>query len=187
LKNADTARGALRAIFAENNSWANYTDDYEDSMSKYTLWLVGATSILLVAVGVLFHFRLKWFRSLFFVVLLFAGAAGSCVSVMRKMPLFDVSLSAELDAYGRRIWSRVATGTVASLVGCALFGWGVLPISLQGQTFSDVVTACTAQDASSCTITKALILLAIAILFGFSERTLTSLEQKVLGGDPGKS
>jgi len=68
-----------------------------------------------------------------------------------------------------------------------LFGWGVLPISLQGQTFSDVVTACTAQDASSCTITKALILLAIAILFGFSERTLTSLEQKVLGGDPGKS
>jgi len=186
LKNADTARGALRAIFAENNSWANYTDDYEDSMSKYTLWLVGATSILLVTAAVLLHFRLKWFPFLFLMVLLFAGAAGSCVSVMRKMPLFDVSLSAELDAYGRRIWSRVATGTVASVVGCALLGWGVLPISLQGQTFSDVMTACTAQDEASCTIIKTLIFLGVAILFGFSERTLTSLEQKVLGADSEK-
>ena len=187
LNNPDSARSALRAIFAENNSWANYTDDYEDSMSKYTLWLAFATSILLVAVSVLFHFRLKWFPFLFLVVLLFAGAAGSCVSVMRKMPLFDISLSAELDAYGRRIWSRVATGTVASLVGCALLGWGVLPVSLQGQTFPDVMTACTAQDASSCTITKTLIFLAVAILFGFSERTLPSLEKKVLGGDSEKS
>lgn len=183
LNNPDTARGALRAIFGENNSWANYTDDYEDSMSKYTLWLVVATSILLVAVSVLFHFRLKWFPFLFLIVLLFAGAAGSCVSVMRKMPLFDISLSAELDAYGRRIWSRVATGTVASLVGCALLGWGVLPISLQGQTFSDVMNSCSTQDSSSCTITKTLIFFAVAVLFGFSERTLTSLEQRVLGSD----
>jgi hypothetical protein len=186
LNNPDTARGALRAIYMENLSWANYTDDYEDSMGKYTLWLVGATSLLLIAVSVLFHFRLKWFPVLFLLTLLFSGAAGSCVSVMRKMPLFDVSLSSELDAYGRRIWNRVATGTVASLVGYALLGWGVLPISLQGQTFSDVMTACSAQDSSSCTVTKTLIVVAVGILFGFSERTLTSMEQKVLGSDSAK-
>jgi hypothetical protein len=187
LKNGDTARGALRSIFAENNSWSDYTDDYEDSMTKYTLWLVGATIALLISVGALFHYRLKCFPFLFLILLLSAGAVGSCVSVMRKMPLLDISLSAELQAYGRRIWSRVATGTVASLVGCALLGWGVLPISLQGQTFSDVMAACTAQDASSCTITKTLIFLAVAILLGFSERTLTSLEQKVFGADSEKT
>jgi hypothetical protein len=183
LSNPDTARSALRAIFEENNSWADYTDDYEESMSKYTLWLVIATGILLIAIGVLFHFRLKWFPFAFLIVLLSAGAAGSCVSVMLRMPIFDVSFSGELEAYGRRIRSRVATGTVASLVGCAMLGWGVLPISLQGQTFSDVMAACSSQDVGACTITKTLIFLAVAVLFGFSERTLTSLEQKVLGGE----
>jgi len=186
LNNPDTARGALRAIFTENNSWATYTDDYEDSMGKYTLWLVGATTLLLIAVSVLFHFRLKWFPVFLLLILLFSGAAGSCVSVMRKMPLFDVSLSGELDAYRRRIWSRIATGTVASLVGYALLGWGVLPISLQGQTFSDVMIACSAQDTASCTIIKTLIIVGVGVLFGFSERTLTSLEQKVLGGNSDK-
>ncbi len=187
LKDSDTARSALRAIFNENNSWANYTDDYEDEMAKYTRWLVVATVVLLIFVGVGFYFRLKLFPLIFLTTLLCTGAAGSCVSVISKMPLFDVGLSVELDAYGRRIWSRVATGTVASVVGCALLSWGVLPISIQDQTFSDVVNSCTAQDASSCTITKILIFLAVAILFGFSERTLTSLEQRVIGSEPDKA
>jgi hypothetical protein len=189
LMDADipSARGALRAIFDEKNSWGTYTDDYEDEMRKYTIWLVCATIGLLILAGVGMYFRLKASSTIFLAILLSAGAAGSCVSVMRKMPLLDVGLSAELDAYGRRIWSRVATGTVASLVGCALLSWGVLPIAIQGQTFSDVVSSCTAQNATLCTIPKTLIFLAVAILFGFSERTLTSVEQRVLGGESEKS
>jgi hypothetical protein len=129
-----SARGALRAIFDEKNSWDVYTDDYEETMREYTLRLVYVTIGLLIAAGIGTYFRLKASSVVFLAVILCAGAAGSCVSVMQKMPLFDVSLSSELDAYGRRIWSRVATGTVASLVGCALLSWGVLPIALQGQT-----------------------------------------------------
>jgi hypothetical protein len=183
LKAADTisARGALRAIFGEENSWATYTDDYEDVMRKHTIWLVIATAVLLTLATVGIHYRLKASSMIFVVVLVCAGAVGSCVSVITKMPLLDVSLSGELDAYGRRILSRVATGIVASLVGCALLSWGVLPLSIQGQTFSDVVSSCTAQDATSCTIPKILIFLAVAILFGFSERTLTSAEKSLLG------
>src|SRR6266478_4919492 len=184
-----SARGALRAILDEKNSWAVYTDEYEDTMKKYTLRLVYVMIGLLIVAGIGIYFRLKASSVVFLVVILCAGAAGSCVSVMQKMPLLDVSLSGELDAYGRRIWSRVATGTVASLVGCALLSWGILPIALQGQTFSDVVSSCSvAKDAvpctnaAPCTIPKLLILLAVAILFGFSERTLTSAEQRVLGG-----
>jgi len=189
LKDADTtsARGALRAIFDEKNSWSEYTDDYEDTMRGYTVWLVCVTVGLLIVTGVGICFRLKASSVILLAVILCAGAAGSCVSVMQKMPLFDVSLSSELEAYGRRIWSRVATGTVASLVGCALLSWGILPIALQGQTFSDVVSSCSvANGAEPCTVPKLLILLAVAILFGFSERTLISAEQRVLGGDPEK-
>jgi hypothetical protein len=142
-----------------------------------------ATIVLLVLAVVGFYFRLKAFPLIFLGILLCAGGAGSCVSVMLKLPLLDVSLSGELDAYGRRIWSRIGAGIVASLVGCALLGWGVLPISIQNQTYADVVTACTAHDPTACTSTKVLILLAVAILFGFSERTLASFERRVLGGE----
>lgn len=94
--------------------------------------------------------------------------------------MLDVALSScELDAYSRRILIRVATGTVASLVGCALFA--VLMVSIQNLGFADMATACTSQDAGQCTIVKQLVLLALPILLGFSERTLTSVERKVLG------
>jgi hypothetical protein len=58
---------------------------------------------------------------------------------------------------------------------------------MQGITFADVVKECTTQDASSCTITKILIIVAVAILLGFSERTLASVEQRVLGSESEKA
>jgi hypothetical protein len=181
MKDTDipTARSALKMIFMEKNSWSSYTNGYEDSMKGYTNRLSIATAVLLVGAVVGLRFRLIAPPLVFFGILVFGGAAGSCVSVMLRLPLLDVSLSGELDAYGRRILSRVATGTVASLVGCALFA--VLAVSVQGLAFSSVVSACTAHDTGSCTVVDQLTLLALPILFGFSERTLTSVERRVLG------
>jgi hypothetical protein len=113
--------------------------------------------------------------------LLCAGATGSCVSVMAKMPLLDLKLSPELDAYERRILSRLGVGVIASLIGCALLGWGLFPISFQGQTFADILNVCTASPPTSCTDIKTLILLCVPMLFSFSERALTSFEQQVFG------
>jgi hypothetical protein len=166
-------------ILIEENSWSSYTNEYEDTMRGYTNRLSGATAVLLVLAIVGLRYRLFALPVIFLGILLCCGAAGSCVSVMLKLPLLDVSLSGELDAYGRRILSRVATGTVASLVGCSLFA--VLMLSVQNMAFADVVTTCTSQDIGSCTIVKQLTLLALPILLGFSERTLTSVERKVLG------
>jgi hypothetical protein len=177
--NIQAARSALKMILMEENSWSDYTNGYEDTMKGYTYWLSGATAVLLVLSIVGLRYRLFALPLIFLGVLLCCGAAGSCVSVMLKLPLFDVSLSGELDAYGRRILSRVATGTVASLVGCSLFA--VLMVSVQNLAFADVVTTCTSQDIGSCTIVKQLTLLALPILLGFSERTLTSVERRVLG------
>jgi hypothetical protein len=71
---------------------------------------------------------------------------------MAKMPMLDVSLSGELEAYGRRILSRIGVGVIGSLIGCALLAWGLFPISIQNQTFADVLNACTAFPMTSCIV-----------------------------------
>lgn len=172
-----SARGALRALYDEYDSWASYTGDYEVDMQRFTRWLFAAAIALPLLAILAFH----WSPT-FLVGLVAAGAAGSCASVMARMPLLDVSLSGELAAYGRRILSRVGVGIVASLIGCALLGWGLFPISIQNQTFADVLNACwSACGAPPCATLKLLILLGVPMLFGFSERALTSFEQKIFG------
>lgn len=177
----DSARSALRAIFDETDSWSEYTNEYEDTMKSYTQWLAVATIVLTLLAILALHWQ-----SMFLDGLLFAGAAGSCASIMAKMPVLDVSLSGELDAYGRRILNRIGVGFIASLIGCALLSWGLIPISIQNQTFADVLNGCTISSAASCTGVKSLILLGIPMLFGFSERALTSFEKRFFGSSKGK-
>lgn len=181
----EAARSALRAIFEEYDSWESYTGDYEETMQRFTVWLFVATIILPLLAVLAFHWPLTFLGGLFL-----AGASGSCVSVMSKMPVLEVSLSGELESYGRRISSRIGAGVVASLIGCALLGWGLISISIQGQTFASVLNDCSASPCStcppaSCTGLKTLILLGVPMLFGFSERALTSIEQRVFGNSKG--
>jgi len=181
---AETARSALRALFYEQDSWADYTDEYEDQMKVYARCL-SATAIILPFLAVIaFHCAFR-FSPLLVLGLLLAGAAGSCVSVLAKMPAMDVALSAELDAYERRIFSRIAVGVGASLIGCAMLGWGLFPISIQNQTFADSLSACLAARPTSAAGIKTLILLGVPMLLGFSERALTSFEQRVFGNTKG--
>jgi hypothetical protein len=175
--NPEAARSALYVLYQEKDSWADYTDDYEDTMRKNTYWLFVVTIILLPLAVLAFHFAFRFSPFLLF-GLLFAGAAGSCVSVMAKMPALDVSPSAELDSYRRRIFNRIGIGVVASLIGSAFFAW--LPISIQNQTFADALNACCA-TSPACTGIKGLLVFGVPMLFGFSERTLTSVEQRVFG------
>ena len=179
------ARSALYALFAERVAWEDYIDEYEKRMRRYTGWLLGAIIVLTIAAVFALHYAF-WFSPLLLFGLLFAGAAGSCVSVMSKMPALDVSLAGELDAYGRRISSRVGTGLVASLIGCASLAW--IPLSIQNQTFADAINACTTAPCTTptavCTGLKLVILLGVPMLLGFSERTLISFEQRVFGNSP---
>jgi hypothetical protein len=73
--------------------------------------------------------------------------------------------------------SRVGIGIVATLIGCAFLGWGLLPISIENQTFMEAVNACATSPAISCTGIKILMLLGVPMLLGFNERTLTSFER----------
>jgi hypothetical protein len=182
LKNEDpeAARSALRAIFEERDSWSDYTSDYEDEMKRFTKWLFWLTIGLLVLAILALRFPLTLTLGL-----LLAGAAGSCVSVMAKMPVLEVSLSGELDSYERRILNRIGVGIIASLIGSGLLAWGLISISIQGQTFASILDSCSIPCATSlptsCTALRTLILLAVPALFGFSERALTWFEQRVFG------
>lgn len=136
--NPAAARSALRLLFEGRDSWADYADDYEDTMRPWALWLFIASISLPLLAALAFHFTF-WFSPLMILGLLFAGAAGSCVSVISKMSALDVSLSGELDAYGRRVLSRIGVGVIASLIGSASLAW--LPVSVQNQTFADALNA----------------------------------------------
>jgi hypothetical protein len=103
------------------------------------------------------------------------------VSVLTKMPLLEVGLSGELESYKRRILCRIGAGVLGSLIGCGLLGWGFISIAIHGQTFAEVLGACSTSLFTSCSPINTLILLAVFSLFGFSERALTSFEQKVFG------
>jgi hypothetical protein len=172
------ARGALHALFAERDAWGDYTDEYGERMQRYSKRLFWATIILLLMAIIALHYA-GFFSPLLSFGLLFAGASGSSVSVMVKMPALNVSLAGELEAYGRRVLNRTVVGAVGSLIGCALLGWGLFPISIQNLTFMDALNACTAYPATPGTGVKTLIILGVAMVLGVSERTLTSFEQSV--------
>jgi hypothetical protein len=170
-----SARSALRALFEEYDSWSNYADNYVDTMNGFALWLIAGTGLALLSAIVI----IQLLPPAFIGGLAAAGLAGSFISVLAKMPAPDMAFSGELDAYlRRRILTRVAVGLAASLVGSALLGWGIISISVHGQSFADVVTSCTPAPAS-CGSLRVLVLIAIPLLFGFSERALTSLENKL--------
>ena len=178
--NPRDARSALYSIFAESDAWRDFIDDYEESMLSYRRWLF-FTMFAAITLAVVSLYFASHISILILAGLSFAGAAGSSVSVMAKMPALDVSLAGELDAYGRRVFTRIAVGIVASLIGCGLMGWGVLPISLQNQTFTDALNACVSSAPTPGTSIRILIVLAVAMLLGFSERALTSFERRIFG------
>lgn len=179
LKKPEEARAALHFLFAERDSWDDYTNGYEDTMWDFTRVLFILTIGLPLVSAVCFRYAFHPHCRLLLVSgVMAAGVAGSCVSIMRRMPEFDVRLSNELDAYRRRIMSRMGVGIAASVVGSAFLGWGVLPVSIQGHTFTDAIRACT---TSICGGVDMLLLVGVPLLLGFSERALTTIEQRLFG------
>jgi hypothetical protein len=179
LKDTDgdpaAGRSALRALFEERNAWEEYSDDYEDTMGRWARKLSWWTVGLLPVATLFLCFAARFSRLLIF-GLLCAGAAGSCVSVLARMPAMDVSLSNELDAYDRRVLSRIGIGIIASLIGSGLLAW--LPVSVQNQPLADALNSCATGKATAITV---LTVEALAGILGFSERAVTFIEQRLFG------
>jgi hypothetical protein len=176
------ARGALYALFAERDAWGDFLDDHdEETPPMWLLFLVVIGSLIAAVFAVYYaHF----FSFLLMLGILSAGAAGSCASVMLKRPTIEDRLSRKVDVSGGRVWIRIATGLIGTVIGCALLAW--IPLSIESKNFEELVNACTkspcaAPDANACTTVKMLIVIGISTLLGFSERTLPFFEHRLFG------
>jgi len=173
--NQSMARSALRSIYEEHDSWARYTTSYQSEMRSIARILSGAIIGFIALALICFHFPKAVLAGI-----ILAGAAGSCTSVISKMPLLSVGLSGELESYERRVLTRLSVGIVASLIGSGFLAWGIITFTIGAKTFPEMVNECTV-GSGTCTALNTLVLLTVPMLFGFSERALTSFEGQFEG------
>src|SRR5260370_5911886 len=192
----ESARGALHAIFEEFDSWSDYIDDY----NKHMQWVAYALSGLIVIslTGAL----LSLSRGFVLFGLVCGGACGAFVSVIAKLPTLSVT-GGDYDPYVRGIWRRVCTGLAAIVVGTRFVVSGTVTSSFPHVgSLTDVIDACSrvgmpsgssSTDTStlsvapaakglnegSCGTRNILVLVAIVMLFGLSERALTTFEERI--------
>jgi hypothetical protein len=173
LKSADVAeaRAALNALFAECDSWAHYSNDYE-TMTRRTAWAL----LVVIAVTLFAAFVLMRYPWLVLLGLLSAAIAGSCASVITKIG--PLAVTSEFEASLRRIPIRIGTGIAASVIGSGLLCWGFAPIAFQSKTYFDLLLGC-ATPGQGCPAPSILGLTAVSALLGFSERVLTWLNERV--------
>jgi hypothetical protein len=176
------ARGALYALFAERDAWGDFLDDHDEETPP--MWLLFLVVIGSLVAAVFAVYYAHSFSFLLMLGILAAGAAGSCASVMSKRATIEDRLSRKIDVSGGRVWVRIATGLIGTVIGCALLAW--IPLSIATKSFEELVNACTtapctAPDANACTTVKMLIIIGISTLLGFSERTLPFFEHRLFG------
>lgn len=173
-----TARGALHVIYEEFDAWDVYMDQYNARTSSFATGLLIAIGVTISLALVL---TLGWSWKL--LVLVLAALAGAMASVISKLP--GVAGSDTWAVNLRAYRARIATGLVGSLVGIGLLGSGVINISLpNGWTADKLLTACLSvtppASTPECSVGGGLFIVAIAMLLGFTERLLTSLESRVI-------
>ena len=109
-----------------------------------------------------------------------AGVSGAAISVLLKIP--QVILYREVWALVARFISRIATGAIVSVVGLSLLSSKIINLvfELGDKKITIAEIVCCPNDAN-CPALGQIILIGIGVLFGFSERLLSSLESTLLG------
>jgi hypothetical protein len=177
-ENPEDARSALQKLYKEQDEWGDYRDEYEDSMASFARHLFADAFFMPILAAICIYYAF-WWPPLIICGFLMAGVAGSCVSVLTKLPALEGSPSEKIDSYERRIWSRIGVGVAASLIGCGLLGWGLISISVPGRTFSELAGLSVTPPQSvpgPLVALRVLVPLAVCMLFGFSERALASFD-----------
>lgn len=193
--NVVEARGALRSLYEVYDYWDWWVEEHARSMQLAAKVMLG----LLVAfvTGSVFLLHDGHVYSGIFC----AGTAGALLSVLAKLP--PVLSSGAANAYFYRIVGRVSIGIAASMIGMGLLASDLLSLQLPdhgsiakmldgkdllcGTIDSTPAAPGAAALPSTCAPNDhrfsrraVLLLMAIAMLFGFSERALSTFENKIL-------
>jgi len=175
------AQALLYVLFEDYEYWDGYTDYARDNM----VWTIGILLGALLAFSI-FSFVL-FAKANILCAFLLAGLAGACLSVANKLPV--LSVYGDLMFFAIRAASRVAAGGAAAAMGFGLLALNLVRfplfqnescnVSEQASTIDNLIAM--VQASGYCQITGVGILFALAFLLGFSERALTSLEDRIMG------
>lgn len=178
LEDEKTADAEKRSIMLQ------IIEDYE-FWDGYVTWVIRATNIMrgvaffLIVVGLLlsFHALSRNNPTLAFIL---AGVSGSAISVLLKIPA--VLVYKDFWTLIAKFTSRIGTGIVVSVVGLGLLSSKMINLAFDvgtnKLTLADLI--CCPQNLT-CPEVGQSILIGIGVLFGFSERLLTSLEDTLVG------
>jgi hypothetical protein len=187
------ARAALRTLYENYDYWDWYTDVHSTSMRLAAAILLALLLLSLTSAVILLHFAHPYSG------LFCAGAAGAFLSVVAKLP--PVMSYGETNAYFHRILSRVGVGIAASMIGSGLLASDIISVRLPDEKFTvsqmidgqDIVTrpgsprdvalqapVPESPDDRRFPPRVVLLLVALAMIFGFSERALSTFEDKIL-------
>lgn len=178
------ARGALRTILREQDVWDRFVDEYEDDTKRVVLWLVALSILFFSGAYLALYFTDRW-HLLFGASLLLAGASGGCVSVLARMPTSEITSSGASVSLVRRAIGRVGVGVIAGIAGSSLLSWGAISFAVNKVSYGDVISACGPDGSQSCSTSYSLITLVVPLMFGFTERLLTTLEGTFFGRERG--
>lgn len=187
-RNIKQARSSFRRLLERADYWDWYITNFNASKRLTSYVLCGLSIVLMLGAGYV-YFRTRHALT----GLMLAGASGAAVSILLKQP--GVIIYKESAEYLPRILGRLVAGIAAAGLGIAVLASGLVEVRMPstGQTTSQVVR-CQAGEMAEATISAAGaaspgstgpapcssvgagVLLALAFVFGFSERALTTLE-----------
>ena len=177
LDEKEVAEAEKRLIMLQLIEDYDFWDVYVDWVVKVTTVMHGV-SFSLVVLGLVLSLVLL--RNSPVIGFIMAGVSGAAISVLLKIP--QVILYKDVWTLVAKFISRIATGAIVSVVGLSLLSSKIINLVLEvGEkkiTIAELV--CCPNDAN-CPALGQIILIGIGVLFGFSERLLSSLESTLLG------
>jgi hypothetical protein len=188
------ARGALRALYEVYDYWDWWVEEHSRTMRIASRVMLGLLVAFLTGAVFLLHYG-HVYSGIFC-----AGTSGAILSVLAKLP--PVLSYGAANSYFYRIVGRVAIGIAASMIGMGLLASDLITLQLSDHlTIAKMLdgkdrlcapdagsSAAAAPPAMSPACTpddprlsrrSVLLLMAIAMLFGFSERALSTFEEKI--------
>jgi len=189
------ARGSLRSLYEAYDYWNWWVEEHSRTMRLAASVMLGLLVGFLTG-GVFLLHQGHVYSGVFC-----AGVSGALLGVLAKLP--PVLGYGAANAYFYRIVGRVAIGIAASMIGMGLLAADLISLQLSDHlTIAKMLdgkdlmcgtidTTAAAADPAARPATCApddhrlskravLLLMAIAMLFGFSERALSTFEDRIL-------
>jgi len=177
LDEKEVAEAEKRLIMLQLIEDYNFWDEYVDWVVKVTNGMRGGAFFLIV-LGLVLSLALSYnFPVIGFIM---AGVSGAAISVLLKIP--QVILYKDVWTLFAKFISRIATGAIVSVVGLSLLSSKIINLVIElGDKKITIAEVVCCPDNGHCPSLGQIILIGIGVLFGFSERLLSSLESTLLG------